>query len=134
MLSEGARFTSATGTYKPSIWQKESPNCSLAMSLRPGSCFQPVSLTSTGPLKIAPQRGQLSCFASTSVAHHGQVVRCPAGAGVRFSAPVGATRATGGTGGGGAGAGGGTACDGAPGRFTRAPHPPQKFAVSSTAR
>src|SRR5579862_3306439 len=81
MLSAGASLTSATGTYTPSIWQNESPNWSLAISLRPGSCFQPVSLTSGGASSVAPQRGQLNSVRSIEAAHQGQVVWRAAGAG-----------------------------------------------------
>src|SRR5580704_11788492 len=74
MLSAPARFTSATGTYKPSIWQNESPNWSLAMSLRPGSSAQPDSLRTAGALTVAPQRGQLNTASAISAPHQGHVV------------------------------------------------------------
>src|SRR5579872_6117118 len=126
MLSAGASLTSATGTYMPSIWQKESPNWSLAISLRPGSCFQPVSLTSVGTLSVAPQRGQLNSVRSIAAAHQGQVVWRAAGAG-GTSTGCARTEAGGGAGGvvGIAGAAGGPGC------FTGPPHDRQKFAVSS---
>src|ERR1700689_4059029 len=50
---------SDTGTYAPSIWQKELPNCSFAMSLRPGNWAQPDFEISSGMERAAPQRGQL---------------------------------------------------------------------------
>src|SRR5579872_1316602 len=110
----------------PSIWQNESPNWSLAMSLRPGSCFQPVSLTSGGALRVAPQRGQLNSARSISAAHQGQVVWRAAGAGLTSSGCAG-TAAGGGT----VGADGTGAAAGASGCFTCAPHDRQKFALSS---
>jgi hypothetical protein len=59
MLSSGASFMSATGTYSPSIWQKELPNCSFAMSLRAGNSDQPERDTAVRTSRAAPQRGQL---------------------------------------------------------------------------
>src|SRR3984957_21140091 len=74
MLSEAARLTSATGTYRPSIWQKESPNWSLAISLRPGNSPQPDSLRICGARTVAPQRGQLKIAEEISAPHQGQVL------------------------------------------------------------
>src|SRR5579863_2707822 len=60
---------SATGTYAPSIWQKELPNCSFDMSLRPGSCAQPEASELMGTPVAAPQRGQVVWDASTTAPH-----------------------------------------------------------------
>jgi hypothetical protein len=99
------------------------------MSLRPGSCFQPVSLTSGGALSVAPQRGQLNWAASITAAHHGQVVCRPDGVGGAITAS--ARAGAGGAGGGGATGGDGTGmAAGASGCFTCAPHETQKFASS----
>src|SRR5215469_6784873 len=102
------------------------------MSLRPGNCFQPVSLISAGALSVAPQRGQLNSFASVTVPHQGHVVREPAGIAAFASADDGDGDSTGGgwTGKDSTGAG---SCI-ASGRFTRAPQDPQKFAKSPNAR
>jgi hypothetical protein len=52
---------SATGTYTPSIWQKELPNWIFAMSFRPGTFDHPArSGAATESLTVAPHRGQLN--------------------------------------------------------------------------
>ena len=71
-LSSAAKATSATGTDLPSSWQYDRPNCSLAMSLRPGSCTQPDSVTSAARSTSAPQLGQERSAALTAPPHHAQ--------------------------------------------------------------
>src|SRR4029077_8798690 len=120
-LSAPASFTSATGTYLPSIWQKESPNCSLAMSFRPGSFSQPEAVEIGGASTVAPQREQLSWPPSMDAPHHGQIKwrRSPACGWIDGAAESKSCRSPtcGWTG-------------GAAARFTWEPHDPQKFAVS----
>src|SRR5581483_5623732 len=95
----------------PSIWQKELPNCSLAMSFRPGNSPHSARAGPREGLVVAPQRGQLAWEGSIGAphqAHFAVVEEC-----------------------GGAAAGGVEAAGAAGwGRLTAAPQPPQKFAPS----
>src|SRR5207237_9007291 len=71
--STGVRLKSARGTYVPSIWQKEFPNWSFAMSLRPGSSVQPEFVTIDSTSIEAPQAGQLKRVPSVTSPHQGHV-------------------------------------------------------------
>src|ERR1700704_6433556 len=72
-MSSAARLISATGTYLPSIWQKELPNCNFAMSLRRGSSDQPDTLWTWGASIVAPHAGQLRRAPSLTRPHQGHV-------------------------------------------------------------
>src|SRR5271165_242865 len=121
MPSFGARLKSATGTYRPSIWQNEFPNCSFAMSLRPGNCTQPDRVDMPRIFNVAPQRGQLCCVASTGAAHHSHFdAACADAGGTTTGAGAGATTCAGG------GASSGAA------RLAELPHATQKLADSGT--
>src|SRR5205807_265264 len=85
-----ARFMSATGTYKPSIWHDELPKCILAMSLRPGNSTQFEFVTPTLAPSVAPHMGQLSWLSSTTARHHPQVIVPPDGRDALGGATVGA--------------------------------------------
>jgi len=102
------------------------------MSLRPGSFFQPDSVSTSRARNVAPQRGQLTGELSVIAPHHWQVTLFPEGGGRTEDG-------TAMTGGGACGADatgactGGGACQGAGGssaRLTCDPQDPQKFAVS----
>src|SRR5436305_1098122 len=67
-----ARFTSATGTYFPSICMAEFPIWIFAMSLRPGSSTQCEAVISCFIPSAAPHCGQLSRLPSTTARHQGQ--------------------------------------------------------------
>src|SRR5579872_1461184 len=122
MPSPAARLTSATGTYSPSIWQKELPNCSFAISLRPGSCAQPERVETAGASSVAPQPGQLSCVPSLTVPHQRHLYCrpevCGVAAGAGWTSIAGVCCAV-----------GGRAAEAAS-RLTGAPQPVQKFAAS----
>src|SRR5512146_3083084 len=76
MLSPAARLISATGTYRPSIWQLELPNWILAMSRRPGTSPQPEWVALTRTSSAAPQLGQLNWLPSVTVPHHAHTLAC----------------------------------------------------------
>src|SRR5262249_55814770 len=121
-----ARFMSATGTYKPSIWQVEFPKWILAMSLRPGSSTQFEFVFAVRAPSVAPHMGQLSWLLSITARHHPQVALPPDGRG----------RGAGAAGAGGAVTTCGAACEycggaaGGGGACAGLPHVTQKRALS----
>jgi hypothetical protein len=58
------------------------------MSFRPGSLAQPDSVVMDLVFKVAPQRGQLNCAASTMAPHQLQLVCFPAAGGTLLDGRV----------------------------------------------